>query len=471
MSVPVALEWSFEKDLCGFTKNQKVRITREKIESDYYLICQSQQTKSTPGIKLMDIILPNDEQEFSIEIDGFANNRKSFIWAINEQNQRLIRSYVFLPELLGSEHHTEPIKATFKLNDINKEKKFCKLTIGVLIGGSSPSTNDIFFLKSIKLYNNTIDNQKPEAEPTNSIQITRVYNSHDELDLDLPNPNRDNNTEMCPGEYALIKSSSDSSDHGKMYVAYADPDLSSAINLKYVCNITGPDNIFTKSFALEENQIIPIYDEDWKAFEDIKNPEKVDEFYFKDGDNNRTSAITNKDGQTFIYFDKQGYIRWLNSEKSIPSLRSASSEPVTLPLEEEIYDNLDFEEEIFNKEKGISNENKIKNNLNSVEEEIFKEIKVKNNYNKGNKPKFYQIENPSLDEKLIEKNLNLESLSYHESHSPQKTKNESYMTDPNLDTDSVIDSIEQNTLIEEFKQKRKEILKNFNQNSLTKWEN
>ena len=80
----VSLEWTFEKDFAKFVHNQNVKLSREQIENDHYLICQSQQTRSTPGIKITDIILPNNGQEYTVEIDGFANNKKAFIWVIDE---------------------------------------------------------------------------------------------------------------------------------------------------------------------------------------------------------------------------------------------------------------------------------------------------------------------------------------------------------------------------------------------------
>lgn len=316
----VSLEWSFEKDFSGVVRNQNVKLSREQIEQDFYLICQSAQNRSTPGAKIIDIVLPNNGKEFCLEVEGFANNNKAFLWVLDEAKRRLITEYVTLPELIASSQKVQPTRATFKLHSSisNESKDYIKISVGVLFGGSQPSTNDIFFLKKVRLYeaggNTSVSGNKATGH-NSGVQITRVYQNINELELDLPNPVRDNGTKMYDGEYALIKQDG-SSDHGKLFVVYGDPDLNSAKNLKYVCNITAHDNILTKSLFLEDDQVIPIYDDQWKAYEDVKNKNSAKDFYNPDSKKTqRVDGVSKKDGKVFLYFDKAGYIRWMNSRK------------------------------------------------------------------------------------------------------------------------------------------------------------
>jgi hypothetical protein len=300
------LEWTFSIDNAGFIENQKVKLHRERlVDNSYYLICQSKQKTSTPGIKLSDIILPNDGYEYCMEVEGFANNKKTFLWIADGKNVRLFKNYVYLPELIGQDHKPSAVKLYFKQNNANKESKFTNISIGILISNSI--TNDIFFIKSVKLYQCLIDNPLPNPQ---LVKITRVYDSILSLNENQVNPIRDNNTPMEAGEYALLNSDHEGSDHGNLYIAYIDKNQTeSQISLKYISNIkSGSNGSILQMLKIAPNQIIPIYDDPSEAKKDLAI--HGNKFYDKTIETSRIGQITSDD-KPYMYFDSKGYVRWI----------------------------------------------------------------------------------------------------------------------------------------------------------------
>ena len=303
------LEWTFSMDNAGFMENQKVKLHRERlVDQCYYLICQSKQKTSTPGIKLSDTILPNDGYEYCMEVEGFANNKRSFLWVADQKNIRLFKNYVYLPELLGQEHKPPPVKLYFKQNNPNKESKFTNISIGILI--SNPTINDVFFIKSIKLYQCSIDIPLPNPQ---LVKITRVYDSINLLNENQQNPLRDDNTPMEVGEYALLNSDHEGSNHGNLYMAYLDKndekDSVSTIKLKYISNITGCNGSVLQMLKISPNQIIPIYDDPLEAKKDLATHGSHG-FYDISTETSRIGKITSND-KPYMYFDSNGFIRWI----------------------------------------------------------------------------------------------------------------------------------------------------------------
>ncbi|MEX0597264.1 MAG: hypothetical protein WD512_12290, partial [Candidatus Paceibacterota bacterium] len=106
------IEWSFEKDFAGFLKNQNVKLLREMIDSEWYLICQSQQIRSTPGIKLSLNVPLNFAKDnkgvskvrkrFCLEVEGFSNNGNAFLWVMDNKKERLIKNKTLLPEITAN---------------------------------------------------------------------------------------------------------------------------------------------------------------------------------------------------------------------------------------------------------------------------------------------------------------------------------------------------------------------------------
>jgi hypothetical protein len=320
------LEWLFDRDFNGIVANQRVRLSRERIEKDHYVICQSAQTKSTPGAKIANIKLPvsnSNEVEYCLEVDGFANNNHSFLWVIDANKKRLIEEYITLPELVASSQRIDSTKAKFKIKGCYND--FAQVSIGVLFGGAQPNVNDIFFIKRMKLYES---GAQPQKKKSDGVNITRIY---DNINIEEVDPKRDNGTLMEEGEYALIKHEG-SGDHGRLYVAYREPDFNNKMTLKYVCNITSKDNILTRSLFLEEDQIIPIYDDQWKAYADVKDKEVSKQFYKADGTTKKMDGVSKKDGKVYLYFDKEGYIRWMNSRKMKQTAGEEVSISVSQPL-------------------------------------------------------------------------------------------------------------------------------------------
>jgi len=304
----LTLEWTFEHDLCDFKPNQKVKLSRELIEKDYFLICQSQQEKSTPGIKMNEIILPNNGNEYGIEIDGFANNKKSFLWVANEDGKRLITEYFFLPELMGTGKKIKPTCASFRLQGTDPNQEFATISIGILIGGVNPTLNDIFFIRKMRLFEKPLSLNKslPISQP---VHITAKYSTKSQLADNLQQPRRDDGSRMEIGEYALISFSSEEDKdgtHGDLYIAVRK---GSEIQLKYLSNLSGSQNLLTKPFTLRKGQIIPIYDESVNAAEDLGN-----DFYKKSANTAKSDFLSSGDGQIYLYFDKRGYVRWTHSK-------------------------------------------------------------------------------------------------------------------------------------------------------------
>lgn len=346
------LEWTFDKGTAGFVANQKVKISREIMDKDYFLVCQSCQTASTPGIRLTDVVLPVSSNEYCMEVDGFANNTKSFLWVKSEDGYRLIQPYVCLPELTKK---IKPTIAPFRISKgiMDKEtgqlKKHQNITIGVLIGGDvQPTINDMFFVRKIKIYERPLSLNHTVLEAP---QITRIYLSQKQLEEEVP-PKRDNGTLMDPGEYALIKctdittnpadkiDSDVGESNGRLYISYMDYDnginknhgdsigalnssqapLSGAavtwtrenggvVRLRYLCNILEKENIFTQAMQIMNDKIIPIYNDSIKANIDSKNPKS---FYDLNGNTQRIDSI--KKGETIcLYLDENGYVRWTRS--------------------------------------------------------------------------------------------------------------------------------------------------------------
>jgi hypothetical protein len=305
----LSLEWVFSMDNAGFVANQNVNITREKLDQDFYLICKSNQKKSTPGIKLTDVILPNDGYEYCMEVNGFANNKKSFLWVVDQKNVRLFKNYVYLPELVAQEHKIEPVKLFFKQNNINKEAQYTNITIGVLI--SDVLLNDMFFIKSIKLYQVNIDNILLQPNPQ-LVRITKVYNSTDTFKLNEINPMRDNNTPMLPGEYALINSEHEGSDHGNLYMAYTDKDndkKKDIIRLRYISNVKESTTNLINRLKIPANQSIPIYNDINNAKKDLLEYGSHG-FYDKSKQTSKIGQVSN-DNYPYMYFDSDGYVRWI----------------------------------------------------------------------------------------------------------------------------------------------------------------
>ena len=89
------MEWTFDKDNNGFIANQLVKINKQFLNRDHFLVCQSMQSKSTPGIRQSDIVLPSGR--YYMEVDGFANNKKSFLWIIDSRGLKLTNGYTCLP--------------------------------------------------------------------------------------------------------------------------------------------------------------------------------------------------------------------------------------------------------------------------------------------------------------------------------------------------------------------------------------
>ncbi len=162
---------------------------------------------------------------------------------------------------------------------------------------------------------------------------------------------------MQPGEYALINcrtgagtgaSTGTRSDHGKLFVAYSDPDLGHATNLRFICNITGPSNLLNQSFRLSEDKIIPIYDGTKQALADVKDEELASDFYSPGGKTNKVSCLSVSDGQVYLYFDSKGYIRWVNSNKAheeemeaLASATTATSDTTIQPLVQQVQERVE----------------------------------------------------------------------------------------------------------------------------------
>ena len=385
------LTWTFEKDNVGFVANQKVIISREIMDREHFLVCQSCQTSSTPGIRLMNIVLPTSK-EYCLEIHGFANNKKTFLWVQGEDGDKLIHSYIYLPQL--TEHKIKPTVALFYLsgisasnmdNSIPPEKRDlfssmeseetwsnaishtphtprkykATITIGILIGGNEPpTTNDMFFIRKISIYEHSLTQNYTTLEAP---QITRIYNSRKELEAEhvINKIKRDDMSLMGVGEYALIKvckvnssyttkynntedikeinaprypeisdlavgredrniqdTNNDENtniiDNGRLYISYIDNGI---LRLRYLCNVLEKENIFTQAIEIAMDKIIPIYDDPVKANNDANNDKISMHFYDKDWTTERINEIS-ADKKLFMYLDTQGYIRWTTQEKN-----------------------------------------------------------------------------------------------------------------------------------------------------------
>ena len=56
-----------------------------------------------------------------------------------------------------------------------------------------------------------------------------------------------------------------------------------------------------KVLFLEDDQVIPIYDNQWQAYEDVKNKDTVKDFYAPDSKKTqRVDGISKKDGKVII---------------------------------------------------------------------------------------------------------------------------------------------------------------------------
>jgi len=311
------LEWTFEKDNAGFVPNQKVKISREVIDREHFLVCQSSQIASTPGIRLTDIVLPVTSNEYCMEVEGFANNKKSFLWIKGEKGNRLIQPYAYLPELTKKNKITV---APFKLW-APKAGGNQNITIGILIGGDEqPNTNDMFFIKKIRIYERSLSQNHTSLEVP---QITRIYSSRTEIDAEQV-PKRDNGTAMNTGEYAIIKCVNNETDNGCLFVAHSDPskETNGKIRLRYLCNaLESNQSVLTQCVLtqviqlLNEDKVIPIYDSSdaLKANADSHSP---DTFYSPYASTGRIDEIAKGD-RILLYLDNEGYVRWTRDSQLI----------------------------------------------------------------------------------------------------------------------------------------------------------
>lgn len=298
-----SLVWTFEKDTAGFVPNQKTTVSREVIDKGHYLVCQSAQTGGLPGIRLKDIVLPVTGNEYCMEVEGFANNNKSFLFIKGEQGKSLLDSNICLPDIVKK---TSIKTAVFK---INKSQATCEsITIGILIGADeTATTNDMFFIKKIRIYERKLSLNHTTLDIP---QITRLY--HNKSEMEETNPKRDDGSSMSIGEYALIRCTTDLNSHGNLFIAYSD--ATGTVRLRYLCNALETDyihNILTHvTELLEEDRIIPIYNSPDKAEQDASD---TADFYGAKSVTQRVSQL-GKGDKVLLYFDNDGYVRWCRSK-------------------------------------------------------------------------------------------------------------------------------------------------------------
>ena len=125
---------------CDFKKlkpNQKVRIN--KINNQ--ILVTILQNKSTPGIIIKKQFSVLKDTIYLLEVSGISYRASSaFLWAVDENNKRLIENYTFI----SSDVNNKQVCAGFKLNYNNK------VTIGILV--TCPKIGDKFTIECIKLF-------------------------------------------------------------------------------------------------------------------------------------------------------------------------------------------------------------------------------------------------------------------------------------------------------------------------------
>lgn len=314
------------KDFETFIKSQDVNLTFFKNKSEMWAACQCTASCDSAGI-LKSIILPNITDTYKIDVIGYANNDITYIHVADANGNNLYNKYCFL----SKSNSTNSTSSSISFEFVSATRK---INIGVLMGaGHITTTSNYFRLSNIKITSNSLSSSPPSSSPVNKnvkpknnhnyanlqairndIRITRTFETVDQMNQELSNltttnspPNRNNQTPMEIGEYAILKNQDKPDD---LYVLNKHNDL------QYVCRIfNGLPSFFGTSLHNHPGKIMPVYPDHQTAMEDL-NKDPIN-FYKPKAD-----YVWPPAQDLYLYLDNKGYVRWLKHDLSSTNINN-----------------------------------------------------------------------------------------------------------------------------------------------------
>jgi len=284
------MNFEFSKNLQGFEGTRSVELSNVKFQGEAALHCRCSESGDQIGVSRL-INLPNLTQ-YNLKVVGQANNDRTYIKITDHLGNNLGQRKLFFKK---NKRQNLSLKFYGRVN---------RIKIHILMGGDSIAIrNNSFLIFRVRLVPVRSSNSN---ESSNSLKITRTFETVLDLEREKYDPLRSNQTPMEVGEYSILQHMNRPDD---LYI------LTARQGLKYVSRIGPglPVQTLGEPIRPLPGRTIPIYSDQEEAQTVLnQNPAQ----FYSSSNQEYSWSSTDHNNDIYLYLDSDGYVRWLKYHPS-----------------------------------------------------------------------------------------------------------------------------------------------------------